>query len=195
MNSDPSNGYDAIADEFIKIRSNSGQDIIRAWAATLPQAGSVIDLGAGSGEPITAALTEAGLTVSAIDASPRMVAAFQNRFPQVEIACEPVEQSCFFGKTYDAVVAIGLIFLLSPEEQNRLIQRVSKILKPDGKFLFSGPYQAGTWTDVLTGLASTSLGLQAYTQALTEADLQLINRHEDAGGSHYYEAQKIIRSA
>ena len=39
----------------------------------------VLDVGAGSGEPLTAELIKAGFDVSAIDASPKMVAAFRSQ--------------------------------------------------------------------------------------------------------------------
>ncbi|WP_306127205.1 class I SAM-dependent methyltransferase, partial [Roseitalea sp. MMSF_3516] len=95
MIDDTSNGYEAVADTFVAARSGSttGLAIIRQWAASLPAGGTVIDIGCGSGEPVTVALIDAGLTVSALDASPALVAAFRQRFPDVEVACEPAERS------------------------------------------------------------------------------------------------------
>lgn len=93
MSEDPSNGYDAIAEEFMAVRSENGRAIVQKWAASLPRNGAVVDVGAGSGEPLTAILIDAGLKVSAIDASATMVAAFRQCFPGVEIVCEPAEHS------------------------------------------------------------------------------------------------------
>lgn len=77
MTHDASNGWEAVAQEFMAARSTIGLGTVRAWARTLPAGGSILDLGAGSGVPLAAALIEDGFAVSAIDASPSLVAAFR----------------------------------------------------------------------------------------------------------------------
>ena len=190
MPEDFSNGYDAVAQEFIAVRSDSGRDIVKQWAASLPRGSSVLDIGAGSGEPLTSALIEAGLSVSAIDASANMVAAFRRRFPDINIACEPVEQSTFFDRKFDAVMAVGVIFLLPAKTQIEVISQISGALKSGGRFLFSAPIETGDWNDLLTGRPSISLGVEAYKSALSKCGLHLVNTYNDEGGSHYYDAQK-----
>ena len=189
---DRSNGYEAIAEAFIshRLRSTIGLEVIRKWAEVLPQGGTVLDVGAGSGEPLTAALIDAGFDVAAIDASPAMVAAFRQRFPDVEIACEPAECSLFFNRTFDGVLAIGLVFLLPEDRQRELIRRMATALKPGGRLLFSAPSQVCVWDDVLTGRPSSSLGTDAYRQVLVSAGLQPSGEHMDEGENHYYEAHK-----
>jgi len=187
---DRSHGYDAIADNYIAVRSSIGQDIIQAWASSLPRGADVIDIGAGFGEPVMPILRHAGLNISAIDASSSMVAAFKQRFPDIEITCEAAETSSFFGKPFDATLAIGLMFLLSADVQRRLIHRISGALKSDGRFLFSAPKQDCLWTDSLTGQTSCSLGITAYTQILSDAGFSLMTTHQDGGGNHYYDARK-----
>ncbi|WP_026381121.1 class I SAM-dependent methyltransferase [Afifella pfennigii] len=192
MIEDTSNGYEAVADAFVAARSSSttGLAIVRKWAASLPRGGSVIDIGCGSGEPVTAALIDAGLAVSAIDASPALVAAFRQRFPDVEVACEPAERSRFFDHSFDGAVAIGLIFLLPESAQRDLIGRVAGALKPGGRFLFTAPRQVCAWDDVLTGRRSSSLGAEEYGRVLAQSELHLIAEHVDEGENHYFEAQK-----
>jgi cyclopropane fatty-acyl-phospholipid synthase-like methyltransferase len=75
----------------------------------------VLDLGCGHGVPIFAALMDDGFTVYGIDASPTLAAEFRRRFSQAEVACEAVEDSSFFERTFDGIVAVGLMFLLAPE--------------------------------------------------------------------------------
>lgn len=190
MPEDASNGYEAVAEEFIRVRSATGLAIIRNWAASLPRGGSVLDIGAGSGEPVTAALIEQELDVCAIDASPTLVAAFKRRFPGVQVACEPAERSRFFGRTFDGALAIGLIFLLPEGSQRDLLRRIAGALNPGGKLLFSAPRQVCTWDDLLTGQPSTSLGAEAYHRVLVRSGLHLSKEQVDEGGTHYYEAQK-----
>lgn len=193
MSADASNGYEAVAEEFMAVRSTSGRTVVRKWAASLPRGCSVVDIGAGYGEPLTSVLIDEGLAVFAIDASPKMVAAFRRRFPGVEVACEPAERSRFFNRTFDAALAIGLIFLLPAHSQRELIRRISGALKPQGRLLFSAPRQVGTWDDILTGQPSWSLGAEEYGRILVESGFRLIDEHDEhveQGGTHYYEAQK-----
>lgn len=140
--------------------------------------------------PISQAFVDAGFTVYAVDASPSMAAAFRSRFPQARVECAAVEESQFFGRTFDGVLAWGLIFLLAPEAQTNLIHKVARALKPGGRFLFTAPRQVCEWPDNLTGQASVSLGLEAYRQILEAAGLVLAGEAEDEGENHYYFAHK-----
>ena len=188
---DASNGYEAVAEDFTRLRlqSPTGLAIVRKWAASLPRGGCVLDVGAGSGEPLTAALIEAGLDVSAIDASPTMVAAFQRRFPGVEVACEPAEYSRFFERTFDGALAIGLVFLLPADSQRQLIRRMAAALKPGGRLLFSAPREVCVWDDLLTGQPSSSLGADEYRRIAAGSGLHILREYIDEGENHYYEAR------
>ena len=178
----------------MSVRSGSGRTTIESWAAALPHGGSVVDVGAGSGEPLTSALIDAGLDVFAIDAAPSMVAAFRKRFPGVPVVCEAAEQSTFFGQTFDGVLAVGLVFLLPEERQYKLLQRLSAVLNPGGRLLFSAPHQLCTWTDLLTGRESRSLGAEAYQHCLATCGVQIIGQYTDEGETHYFDAQKQFGS-
>jgi len=79
----PSNGYDALAEEFIVSRAvHVGVATVRGWSRALPAGATVLDLGCGSGVPVSSTLMDEGLIVYGLDASPRMVAAFRSRFPR-----------------------------------------------------------------------------------------------------------------
>ncbi len=190
MADDPSNGYEAIAEKYMAVRSHIGRGIVEQWAASLPPGGAVVDVGAGSGVPITSVLVEAGLDVFAIDAAPTMVSAFQRRFPDLQIACEPAEQSNFFGRAFNGVLAIGLVFLLSADDQRVLLHRMTAALNPGGRLLFSAPRQQGTWEDLLTGKSSLSLGAPAYRRLLAESGVRVVDEYVDEGETHYYSAVK-----
>ncbi len=184
--SDGSNGYDACASHYIASRSSIGASTVRAWTASLPRGASVLDVGCGHGIPVTQALVDAGCRVSALDASPALVAAFRTRFPDVPIACEPAESAASFTRHHDAVVAWGLLFLLTPDGQRRVIENAAGALKPGGQFLFTAPADVCSWTDVLTGKDSTSLGAEAYRALLADVGLVVRVEGEDEGGNHYY---------
>lgn len=190
--SDPSNGYEAAADEYIRLRSSSkvGALSIGTWAATLPPGASVIDLGCGAGEPVTRVLVELGLSVSGVDASPAMISAMQRHFPSVRAECSTVEQSVLLDSTYDAAIAWGLMFLLDPAAQETVIARVGNALRSGGKFLFTAPWQDATWADSLTGRNSRSLGREQYKSLLEHVGMSIVQELTDEGQNHYFSAIK-----
>lgn len=194
---DQSNGYERLAAEFLAGRGRApstavGTKEVRDWARTLPPGATVIDLGCGTGLPITKVLVDEGLNVYAVDAAPSLVAAFRHNLPEVPVACESVVESAFFNRTFDGVVAWGLIFLLQPEEQRQLMQRIAHILLPGGRFLFTS--SCGTeplvWNDGMTELESRSLGAAEYRKLLSEVGITVTHEYEDVGENHYYDAVK-----
>jgi SAM-dependent methyltransferase len=193
---DQSNGYEGVAAEFLAGRGRApstaiGASAVRDWARTLPRGAAVLDLGCGSGLPITKVLVSEGLNVYGIDASPSFVEAFQHNLPGVPVACESVDESLFFNRMFDGVVAWGLIFLLQPQAQRRLIPRIADILVPGGRLLFTSCVDPLVWNDAMTGLESRSLGGAEYRTLLSAVALRVTNEYEDEGQNHYFDAAKF----
>ena len=197
MTENGSNGYEAIAHLYVAGRGTRpqvgdaiGAATVRAWARSFPAGATVLDLGAGPGEPGTRILQEAGLAIWAVDASPTMVAAFRRRFPGVPIECNTVEESPFFDRTFAGVLAWGLLFLLEPAAQALVIAKVAGALEPGGRFLFTAHLQPLEWLDAMTGRRSQSLGAPTYEQLLREAGLTWVGEAQDEGENHYYFVEK-----
>lgn len=150
----------------------------------------MLDLGSGPGEPGTRILQEAGLAPYAVDASPAMVAAFRERFPDVPIEQNTVEASEFFDRTFDGVLAWGLLFLLQPAAQALVIGKVAAALNPGGRFLFTAPREPVEWLDGMSGRSSQSLGASTYERLLREAGLTWVAAAQDEGENHYYFVEK-----
>jgi SAM-dependent methyltransferase len=195
---DRSNGYEGVAAEFLARRGSGrstgiGVNTVRKWARTLPVGAAVIDLGCGPGFPITEVLVGEGLKVFGVDAAPSFVDAFGRNLPNTPVVCEAVEDSKFFDRTFDGVLAWGLIFLLSSEDQRRMIQRVADILVPGGRLLFTSPPEPLIWNDAMTGLESRSLGADEYRKQLSASGLSIDSEYEDEGQNHYYDVVKEAR--
>jgi SAM-dependent methyltransferase len=197
MSEDGSNGYDGIASIYIAgrgTRARAGDSVgaatVRAWAQAFPPGATVLDLGSGPGEPSTRILREAGLSTYAVDASSTMVDTFRERFPGVPIEQNTIEASEFFDRTFDGVLAWGLLFLLQPAAQALVIEKVARALNPGGRFLFTAPKEPLEWLDALTGRQSQSLGAQTYERLLRDAGLTWVTEAEDEGGNYYYFVEK-----
>jgi SAM-dependent methyltransferase len=188
---DRSNGYEAIAAEFISRRSCTiGVSVVREWARSLPRGASILDIGCGPGVPISRALIDDGFQVHGVDASPAMIAAFRERCPGAPAECRAVEEAAFFDRDFDAAVSWGLMFLLSGETQRSLVAKVARALKPGGSFLFTAPEQMCDWNDAMTGRLSISFGFAAYRVILAAEGLELVDTRSDEGENHYYIARK-----
>src|SRR5688572_520060 len=75
--------YERHSAAFDRLR---GRELIeRAWLdrfrALLPPAGSVLDLGCGSGEPVARYLVQCGHPVTGVDSAPSLIALAASRFP------------------------------------------------------------------------------------------------------------------
>lgn len=190
--SDLSNGYDDESEAFIASRSPTiGVSIVRSWAQSLPAGTSVLEIGCGDGNPITRTLILEGLNVHAVDASPKMVAAFRKNFPDTPVICKAAEHLSDFNQKFDAALAWGLLFLLTPQSQKTVIHNIGTALNHGGRFLFTSPQKAVTWTDIRTGRKSISLGASKYKSLLSSANLSLIAEYDDEGSNHYFEAEKF----
>lgn len=189
MSTDRSEGWEQVAGQFMAIRSDSGAALVSKWAlAHLPPAGSIVDVGCGSGAPIAEALVAQGFAVFGIDASPTLIGAFRRRFPDTHTVCEPAQDSAFFHRRFDGAIAVGLLFLLAAEDQRAVLQGMAKTLLPGGRLLFSAPRQVCEWDDLLTGRRSQSLGEAAYHRLLEASGLRVAGHPVDAAGSQYYDA-------
>ncbi|HET9741115.1 MAG TPA: class I SAM-dependent methyltransferase [Terriglobales bacterium] len=106
--------------------------------------------------------------------------------------CEAVEDSTFFNRTFDAVIAWGLMFLLPIEQQRKLISSIAGILIPGGRLLFTSVAEPLAWNDAMTGLESRSLGAVEYRSQLEAVGLRVIREHEDEGQNHYFDVLKPL---
>lgn len=185
---DYSNGYEALAEKYLSLRKehNVGLAFVEEWAREIKPGSEILEIGCGDGVPVSRALIDAGHSLFAIDASATMIQAFSSNFPDVPARQEPVQHSDFFGRKFDCVISIGVMFLLTEEDQLNMISKVGTCLKPGGQFVFTAPTQTGKWNDILTGLESVSLGQDRYTEALAAVDLGVTATSSDAGNNNHY---------
>jgi 2-polyprenyl-3-methyl-5-hydroxy-6-metoxy-1,4-benzoquinol methylase len=103
---DKSNGYEGIAEHFLRARNRRiGPANVREWCHTLVAGCAVLDLACGFGVPISQVLIEEGFDVYGVDASTTLIAEFRQRFPNAHAQCCAVEDSDFFDRTFDAIIA------------------------------------------------------------------------------------------
>ncbi|MGB7406588.1 MAG: class I SAM-dependent methyltransferase [Pacificimonas sp.] len=188
---DTSAGYEFNADAYLAARSDVGTEVISDWARrNLPSGSAILDAGCGSGWPVASALSDIGLAVHGIDASPRLVAEFRRRLPGLPVACETIETTSGFGRQFEAVLAIGVLFLFPEARQLPMLRALGRMVMPRGHLLFTAPAQPYSWMDAVTAQPSCSLGTDRYEELLADAGFDLANTFEDEGENHYLHAVK-----
>ena len=184
--------YDRICDWYVSMRRPQVGVSISEFVRPLAPGSRILDIGCGHGIPISKFFVESGLELFAIDSSPNLIARFQSAFPRVRVQCSRIQDSDFFNIPFDAIVAWGVIFYMTPADQENVIARVSRSLKTGGKFLFASPRGAITWEDTMDGVIfhSVSLGTSTYSKLLQSNGLDLLEERFDEWENYYYIAQK-----
>ena len=101
-----------------------------------------------------------------------------------------VQDGEFFGRSFDAAVAVVLLFLLPEKDQFALIERVAKIVVPGGRFLFTAPIETGSWIDLNAGITCQSLGRARYETCLNSVGFRIAATFADKGENNYYDTER-----
>jgi len=187
--------YDLIAEWYASERvDQTGVPEATALASSIPRRSLMLDVGCGTGMPITRALLSQGHRVIGLDSSSAMLAHFKQNCPEA-FAVRGVVESCPFADgIFDAAVAWGVMFHLNPEDAIRAIANVSRILKSGAPFLFTSGDVDGL--DAKEGKMNGvtfryfSYNADSYRRILGDHSFTLADVHADSGSNTYYLAQK-----
>lgn len=186
--------YDRICEWFVSTRSaEAGVPDVAAFVRSLPAGARVLELGCGAGMPLSSTLLQHGCVLSAVDSSPAMVARFRERFPGVTVQCARIQDVDVAAGAYEGVLAWGVLFHLSAEDQARAIALAAHALAPGGKLLFTSGDVEGVAESDMDGVLFryVSLGAATYEALLALHGLRLIESHADAWDNYVYVAQKL----
>jgi ubiquinone/menaquinone biosynthesis C-methylase UbiE len=188
--------YDLIADWYASDRESSGWPRglpeVTSLASSLAPGARVLDIGCGTGVPLTRALLSLGLQVVGVDSSMRMLERFRVNCPSAPFIHGTIQSCDLDGMSFDAAIAWGVLFHLAHPEQEQAIARVSCVLKAGGRFLFTSGDQDGSIEAPMNGVPFRywSFTIDGYRRILQAHGLEVLDTHADAGGNIYYLAVK-----
>ncbi len=187
--------YDRIAEWYASARVGpTGVPEATALASSIPPGSLVLDVGCGNGIPITRALLSGAHRVVGLDSSSAMLAYFTQNCPEA-FAVRGIVQSCPFANCmFDAAVAWGVMFHLTPEDASRALANVSRMLKRSAPFLFT----SGDVDDFdgkeskMNGVTFRyfSYSVDSYRRILADHGFELVDVHADSGNNAYCLAKK-----
>jgi len=133
-------GYEVIANTYHERRVGGEQANIE-WLdkmrPLLPQSGHVVDLGCGSGVPITRYFANRGYDVQGYDLSPRMLEIARREVPGAIFHEARIEDVDLTAESVDLVVSFFAIIHVPREEHAALFIRMFSWLKPGGAALLA----------------------------------------------------------
>ena len=109
------------------------------FVTALPNGGTVLDLGCGSGSPVALNMTACGLNVMGVDASPSLIALCRERMPGQrwivgDMRAPPV------AERFNGVLAWDSFFHLTPDDQRRMFHVFAAHCGPRAVLMFNtGP--------------------------------------------------------
>jgi SAM-dependent methyltransferase len=185
--------YDVIADWYAADRDlQTGVPEVIALAELVPSGARVLDIGCGTGIPITRSLLTAGCKVFGIDSSAQMLARFRVNFPETPVIQGLVQSCGLAAKAFDAAVAWGVMFHLTHADQARAMATLSQMLKTGAPFLFTSGDEHGSVDGMMNGVSFHyfSFSIAGYRSLLQENGFTLLDTHADRGENTYYVARE-----
>ncbi|MFB6893957.1 methyltransferase domain-containing protein [Kitasatospora sp. NPDC056327] len=113
----------------------------------LPEEGTVLDVGCGTGVPVVRSLTAAGHRVTGVDISDVQVRRARELVPEAEFVRADATALAFPPGTFDAVISLYALIHIPVGEQPALLGRIASWLRPGGWFLVATGHRAWTGTD------------------------------------------------
>lgn len=127
-------GYDGVANVYATARAADDADQLRPLLDVLPEGSAVLDLGCGAGMPIARALSDR-YCVTGVDISQAMIRLARANVPEAHFIHGDVLDTALDEGSFDAAVAIFMLFHVPCEEHGCLFERVWSWLRPGGTFL------------------------------------------------------------
>jgi predicted TPR repeat methyltransferase len=142
------------------------EKLLEFFIKSLPKDGAVLDIGCGTGIPVSKIIHDAGLKVTGIDISEEMVVKFKENLPQASCYRMPMTQINWESK-FDGVVSSYSMLCLPPKDFVLVAGKISRALKENGwllLFLNEGNSEEGGIQEVQ--------GQQMYSTGLSEEEIR-----------------------
>jgi SAM-dependent methyltransferase len=177
--------YDRHAASWDRLRARELME--KAWLdrflALVPTAGSILDIGCGSAEPIDCYLIGAGHRLTGVDSSTAMIAMCKNRFPNHEWVVEDM-RTLSLARRFNGSLAWDSFFHLTQDDQRRMFPIFAAHSEPNAALMFTSGPRRGEAIGTFQGepLFHASLDADEYRFLLGKFGFELVSYvAEDAG--------------
>jgi trans-aconitate methyltransferase len=156
-------------------RSLAERHWLERFCAAIDHSGHVLDLGCGTGEPVSAYFLARSFQLTGIDYAPAMIEIARKRYPRGHWQVNDMRH-LETGSIFDGIISWDGFFHLSQSEQRLLLPKLAAMLRPGGIMLLTvGPVQ-GEVTGTVAGqtVYHASLSPREYRQLLSRSGMDTI---------------------
>ena len=168
------------SDNAVQYDAERGKHLFeRVWLERfethLPERGTILDLGCGTGDPISRYFIERGYQITGVDFAEPMLDIARNRFSK-QVWLNQDIRALTLQKTFDGIIAWGSFFHLNRDEQRQHFDVFSKHLKDDGVVLVTIGPEDGEVTGTINGVSvyHSSLDLNEYRTLADKLGLKVL---------------------
>lgn len=178
-------GYNTCAAAYEQARRETVHPEIKWLKNQLPNRAHVLDIGCGSGLPVARELAKRFI-VTGVDISAEQIRRARENARHAEFFHSDIMALDFPAASFDAIVALYVIFHLPRGEHNRLFRNIRRWLKPGGCLLATlaqEPEEAYTESDFFgVEMFWSNYGMTEYRVMLAEAGFEIVSADEMGHG-------------
>ena len=176
-------------------RSLAEKTWLDRFTSLLPDGGSILDIGCGSGEPIAGYFIAEGYAVTGIDASRPLIELCRSRFPENLWAVADMRELAV-GRRFDGLIAWHSFFHLSPEDQRLMFGIFRQHANDGAALMFTAGPGRGEAIGTFQGkpLYHASLAREDYESLLAANGFRLLDHiveDPQCGGATIYLARRV----
>ena len=136
---------------------------------------SILDVGCGSGEPISEYFIDQGHHLTGVDIAPAMIEIAAKRFPDHTWQVADMRH-LDLGQTFDGLIGWHSFFHLTRNEQRACLPRLAEHLSPGGVMMVTVGPEDGEVTGHVAGdlVYHASLAPTEYHRILTDLNLDIL---------------------
>ncbi|WP_454700443.1 class I SAM-dependent DNA methyltransferase [Agrobacterium burrii] len=176
-------------------RSLAEKPWLDRFTSLLPDGGSILDIGCGSGEPIAGYFIANGYDVTGIDASLPLIELCRSRFPENLWAVADMRELAL-GRRFDGLIAWHSFFHLKPEDQRLMFGIFRQHANDGAALMFTAGPGHGEAIGTFHGkpLYHASLAREDYESLLAAHGFRLLDHivnDPQCGGATVYLARRV----
>ena len=164
--------YERKSAEYDRVRGRGLQELewLERFCSFIPDGGTILDLGCGSGEPLATYFVGRGYRVFGVDGAPSMISLCRSRLPEQEWLVHDM-RGLVLDRRFDGVLAWDSFFHLRAADQRLVIQQFGTYARQGAPVLFTSGHEAGEAIGTLCGepLFHESMAPETYRRLLSEA--------------------------
>lgn len=181
-------GYNTCAEAYEQTRRKTIPPEIKWLRSQLPNRAHVLDIGCGSGLPVTRELAKR-FHVTGVDISAEQIRRARQNVRHADFLHSDIMALDFPAASFEAVTALYTIFHIPRGEHARLFRNMHRWLQPGGYLLATltrEPQESCIEPDFFGApMYWSSYGMAEYRAMLAEAGFEILSDKETEPGCHF----------